>query len=92
MTSPIASLVATAHSKLWWGRAVTLGVRVMAIRDDAVLLVRHSYIAGWYLPGGGVDRSETCEAAALRELGEEAGLRCSGRSRIMHFGARALLI
>ena len=35
---------------------VTLGVRGMVI-DDAgrVFLVKHSYIAGWYLPGGGVE-------------------------------------
>jgi 8-oxo-dGTP pyrophosphatase MutT (NUDIX family) len=38
------------------------------------LLVRHRYMAGWQLPGGGVDRGEPPELAVLRELGEEIGL------------------
>jgi 8-oxo-dGTP pyrophosphatase MutT (NUDIX family) len=39
-----------------------------------VLLVRHSYMAGWSLPGGGVDRGEPPDVAVLRELKEEVGL------------------
>jgi 8-oxo-dGTP pyrophosphatase MutT (NUDIX family) len=39
-----------------------------------VLLVRQSYAPGWRLPGGGIDRRETPEAGALRELAEEVGL------------------
>lgn len=54
---------------------MTLGVRVVA-RDaeGRVLLVRHTYLAGWWLPGGGVDRGETAAQAAVRELREETGL------------------
>jgi 8-oxo-dGTP pyrophosphatase MutT (NUDIX family) len=47
-----------------------------AVFDDAgrVLLVRHRYMKGWALPGGGVDRGEPPHLAVMRELGEEVGL------------------
>lgn len=55
---------------------MTIGVR-LAVTDGAgrILLVRHTYLAGWYLPGGGVDAGEAVAAAAERELQEETGLR-----------------
>jgi ADP-ribose pyrophosphatase YjhB (NUDIX family) len=47
-------------------------------RDGKVLLVRHSYVPGWLLPGGGVGRGEAAEHAVIREMREEIGLvRCT---------------
>ena len=66
----------------WWRmkRGATLGVRVLAQREDgAIMLVKHTYISGWHLPGGGVESGEIAEEAAERELEEEAGLVARGR-------------
>ncbi|MFS8036489.1 NUDIX domain-containing protein [Xanthobacter sp. AM11] len=58
---------------------MTLGVRVLAC-DDAgrLLLVRHTYVSGWHLPGGGVDLGETAIEAAHRELREETNVEVAG--------------
>ncbi len=66
-----------------WLRPITLGVRVLLVQERQVVLVRHSYTPGWYLPGGGVARGETVEQAARREVAEECG--------IQRLGALALL-
>ncbi len=57
-------------------RAQTLGVRAAAFdADGRVFLVRHTYVAGWHMPGGGVDVGESCHSALIREMREEGNLR-----------------
>lgn len=49
----------------------TLGARALLIKDNSILLVKHSYQSQWYLPGGGVKKGETYEEGLRRELEEE---------------------
>jgi len=53
---------------------VAFAACALVVRDNKVLLVRHSYVRGWLLPGGGVGRAEPPAEAILRELKEEIGL------------------
>ncbi|BDA85848.1 NUDIX hydrolase [Aureimonas sp. SA4125] len=56
-------------------RPMTLGTRCAAYDETGrIFLVRHSYIAGWHMPGGGVDPGETIEEGMRRELREEGNL------------------
>ncbi len=52
---------------------VRMGVRTLMIQDNKVWLIRHTYIQGWFMPGGGLKRDETLEQAARREALEETG-------------------
>jgi ADP-ribose pyrophosphatase YjhB (NUDIX family) len=63
------------HPFLRQVRGMTLGTRTVVFNDKReVLLVRHGYAAGWFLPGGGVERGEALAEAAIREVREEAGI------------------
>jgi 8-oxo-dGTP pyrophosphatase MutT (NUDIX family) len=54
---------------------VAFGVSaIVEDRQGRVALVRHSYMAGLYLPGGGVDAGEPPAEGIIRELKEEIGL------------------
>ena len=62
---------------------MTLGVRgVVFDAAGRVFLVRHSYVPGWYFPGGGIETGETAEGALAREILEEGGIRLDGPAEL----------
>ena len=71
---------------LYWrfARGMTLGVRAVVLdRDDRVFLVKHSYVSGWHLPGGGVEVGETFRDALRRELVEEGRIELLGEPALL---------
>ena len=67
------------HLYWWFARGMTLGVRgVVLDGDDRVFLVKHGYVSGWHLPGGGVEVGEALRDALARELMEEGRIELLG--------------
>jgi ADP-ribose pyrophosphatase YjhB (NUDIX family) len=65
-------------------RPMTLGVRAIVLNEAerTVFLVRHTYVPGWYLPGGGVERGETMMQALAKELREEGNIELTGEPQL----------
>ncbi|CAG7646595.1 NUDIX domain-containing protein [Paenibacillus allorhizosphaerae] len=63
-------------ARMYWKirRPVTMGSRAIIRQDGNILLIRQTYVEGWYLPGGGVKRGESFQQAIIREVAEECGL------------------
>jgi len=75
-----------------WSRPATLGARAMVIDGRGrVFLVKHSYVDGWHLPGGGVEPGETMLAALARELAEEGNIELTAIPKLhaLYFNKRA---
>lgn len=63
------------HGWFLAARGMTLGVRALVLdAEGRVFLVRHSYIPGWYLPGGGIEPGQTAREALAMELREEGNI------------------
>ena len=64
------------HVGFLFSRPLTMGVRAIVFdcKIRSVLMVKHTYSSGWYLPGGGIEPGESYATALKRELMEEVGI------------------
>lgn len=73
----------TLHSWFLVSRGLTLGVRAAVLDGDGrVCLIRHTYVPGWQMPGGGIEVGEDALLALRRELREEAAIEVLGEPRL----------
>ncbi|MBN9077802.1 MAG: DNA mismatch repair protein MutT [Rhizobiales bacterium 65-79] len=81
------------HGYFLLSRPMTLGVRAVVHDRNGhkVFLIRHTYVPGWHLPGGGVEKNETVVQALTRELSEEGNFQLLAPPllRSLHFNRHA---
>ena len=74
------------HIYFRFKRPMTLGVRAMLLDEtgDRIFLIRHTYVPGWQMPGGGVETGETLREALDKELMEEGNIRLTSSPQLFH--------
>lgn len=81
------------HTYFLLRRPMTLGVRGLVLdrRAASVFLIRHTYVPGWQLPGGGVETGETMPHSLERELAEEGNIELTAPPLLvsLHFNRQA---
>jgi len=83
------------HGSARFTRPLTMGVRAVILDqrsgESRVFLVRHSYVAGWHLPGGAVEPGESVGDCLLREVREECAIAVAGTPRLfgLYFNRQA---
>jgi ADP-ribose pyrophosphatase YjhB (NUDIX family) len=78
-------LTRLVHTAFFFIKGMTIGVRAACFDDEGrIFLVRHSYIPGWHMPGGGVERHETVRQALAKELREEGNLELIAPAELIH--------
>jgi ADP-ribose pyrophosphatase YjhB (NUDIX family) len=73
-------------------RPMTLGVRALVLDETGtkLFLIRHTYVPGWQMPGGGVETGETLREALGKELMEEGNIRLTAEPALfqVYFNGR----
>ena len=80
------------HLIFFISRPLTVGVRGICFdtNKNKVLLVKHTYLNEWALPGGGVEVGESMKDGLKRELLEEVGILCEEESLIGIFQNKSI--
>ena len=60
----------------------TLAARAILVKNNKILLIKHSYIPEWHMVGGSIDKGETPVQALKRELLEELNIECLQEPKI----------